>query len=227
MKFTWLGQGGMLFDNGRAKIIIDPYLSDSVEKINPKSFRRTRIDESIFDVRPDIMIFTHDHLDHFDPETAERFLSREGKAVTVFSPSSVWGRVRKLGGEHNYVQFNRGTEWTEGDIRLLAVYAEHSDPYAIGVVIEDLAEGRRYYVAGDTLYNRRIADELGGAVDVAFMPVNGVGNNMNMTDAARLAEKIGAKKVVPVHFGMFDELRPHGMQVRGLTVPTVYEQIEI
>ena len=33
MKITWLGQAGLLFDNGKAKIMIDPYLSDSVEKV--------------------------------------------------------------------------------------------------------------------------------------------------------------------------------------------------
>ena len=33
MNITWLGQAGLLFDNGKTKIMIDPYLSDSVEKI--------------------------------------------------------------------------------------------------------------------------------------------------------------------------------------------------
>ncbi len=227
MKFTWLGQSGLLFDNGKVKVMIDPYLSDSAERVNPKKFRRTPIDESVFDIRPDIMIFTHNHLDHFDPESAERFLDREGKRVTVLAPSSVWGHVRKIGREHNYVQFNCGTEWTEGGICFSAVYAEHSDQYAIGVVIEELESKKRYYVAGDTLYNRRITDELSGGVDVAFLPINGEGNNMNITDAARLAKRIGAKAVVPVHFGMFDELSPSDMSVDGLIVPDVYKLTEI
>ena len=40
MKITWLGQAGLLFDNGETKIMVDPYLSHSVEKVNPQNFRR-------------------------------------------------------------------------------------------------------------------------------------------------------------------------------------------
>ena len=74
MKITWLGQAGLLFDNGKTKIMIDPYLSNSVEKVNPLNFRRQPVDQQMFSVEPDIMIFTHDHLDHYDPETAPHFL---------------------------------------------------------------------------------------------------------------------------------------------------------
>ncbi|MBP3605102.1 MAG: hypothetical protein J6J66_00745, partial [Clostridia bacterium] len=41
-----------------------------------------------------------------------------------------------------------------------------------------------------------------------FGPVNGVGNNMNPADAYRFAKRIGAKANVPIHIGMFDEIRP-------------------
>ena len=64
MKITWLGQAGLLFEQNGIKIMIDPYLSDSVEKINPKNYRRVAVKESLFDIKPDIMIFTHNHLDH-------------------------------------------------------------------------------------------------------------------------------------------------------------------
>ena len=37
MKITWLGQAGLLIQTQGVKVMIDPYLSDSVEKINPKS----------------------------------------------------------------------------------------------------------------------------------------------------------------------------------------------
>ena len=70
MKITWLGQAGLLFDNGKVKIMVDPYLSNSVEKVEPKNFRRVPVDEELFNIEPDFMIFTHDHLDHYDPETA-------------------------------------------------------------------------------------------------------------------------------------------------------------
>jgi L-ascorbate metabolism protein UlaG (beta-lactamase superfamily) len=126
--------------------------------------------------------------------------------MTVLCPSSVWQKARTYGGEHNYVQFNRYTEWTEAGFRFKAVGAEHSDVFAIGVVIWDLEEKKLYYVTGDTLYNGEILKELPEGIDVIFLPVNGVGNNMNAADAERFAASCGAKKAVPYHIGMFDEL---------------------
>ena len=136
MKITFLGQAGLLFEKNNFKIMIDPYLSDSVEKINPNNYRRQPIDETIFSIKPDVMIFTHNHLDHFDPETVSRFLSCDS-GITVLSPKSVWDEVRKTGGNNNYVLFNRHTQWTQNGIKFSAVLAEHSDPTPIGVIIDD------------------------------------------------------------------------------------------
>ena len=111
-----------------------------------------------------------------------------------------------------------------------AVRAAHSDPYAIGVVIEDTVENKVYYVTGDTLYNSRIFDSLpdtGRNIDVLFLPINGVGNNMNMADAARFAKKTHAMTVVPLHFGMFDSLDPKDFPCRNKVIPTIWEEIEV
>lgn len=203
-KITWLGQAGLLFEHQGYKVMIDPYLSNSVEKINPKNYRRVPVDETFFDIKPDMMIFTHNHLDHYDPETVVHFITEETE-ITVLAPSSVWNEVRKLGGNNNYVQFNRGTQWSEGGLLFTAVMAEHSDSYAIGVILDD--GEKKYYVTGDTLYNEAMFAEIPNDIDTVFLPVNGVGNNMNLTDAKRFAKRIGAKKAVPIHFGMFDELK--------------------
>ena len=74
MKITWLGQAGLLFETEKATVMIDPYLSDSCGKLNPKSHRRVPVDESVFDVKPNVMLFTHNHLDHYDPETVEKMV---------------------------------------------------------------------------------------------------------------------------------------------------------
>ena len=93
-------------------------------------------------MQPDVLAFTHDHLDHYDPETAVRYLTREPK-MTVLAPESVWGVARKNGGGHNYVQFDEGTVWTDiRGLRFTAVKAVHSDPAAIGIVIEETISAR-------------------------------------------------------------------------------------
>lgn len=224
MKVTWLGQAGLLFEKGNIKIMIDPYLSDSVRKINPNNYRRVEVDESFLAVKPDIMIFTHNHLDHYDPETVKYFITEDSQ-MTVLAPSSVWGEVRKFGGKHNYVLFDRHTEWTEYGVRFEAVKACHSDASPIGVIIYD--EEQTYYVTGDTLYNKEIFSDLPKDIDVVFLPVNGVGNNMNMEDAARFVVECGAKKVVPMHFGMFDEMKPENFACENKVIPEIYKEIRI
>ncbi len=106
MKITWIGQAGLLIETGEKKIMVDPYLSDSVEAINPKNWRRVAVDESLFEEDIDMIVITHDHLDHLDPQTLERFLKKD-KILTVLAPYNAWQQVRKNGKNHNYVMFNR------------------------------------------------------------------------------------------------------------------------
>ena len=178
------------------------------------------------DWSPDVMIFTHDHPDHYDPETASRFLEKQEKTMTVLSPTSVWQKARQHGA-HNYVEFNRHTEWTEQGFRFSAVKAVHSDPCAIGVLIEDLEEGKVYYVTGDTLYSKEILEDLPKNIDLVFLPVNGVGNNMNATDAVRFFRAVGAKRAVPYHVGMFDKLSPEICADKHRLILNFYEETEV
>lgn len=219
---TWLGQAGLLFDFDGFSVMIDPYFSDSVRAINPKNYRRQPIDARFLEIKPDVLIFTHNHLDHFDPETVERILDTD-KSITVLAPSSVWGTVRQYGGEHNYVLFDRHTEWTQGDVCFCAVKAAHSDDSAIGVVLK--TPDNCYYVTGDTLYNSEIFADLPETIDVIFLPINGVGNNMNMQDAARFATCAGAEQVMPLHFGMFDDLSPDAFSCENVVIPVIYKEM--
>ena len=226
MKITWLGQAGLLFDNGKVKIMVDPYLSNSVEKVEPLNTRRVPVKEEFLSVTPDVMIFTHDHLDHYDPETAPIFLERKEKRMTVLSPSSVWQKARAFKA-HNNVLFNRGTSWTEYGFRFTAVKAEHSDVHAIGVLIEELDTAKIFYVTGDTLYNEAIFADLPENIDMIFLPINGVGNNMNAADAVRFFKKSGAKAAVPYHVGMFDEKTPEIFDADNRIILEIYQETEV
>jgi len=220
MQITWIGQAGLLIRTQGLTLLIDPYLSDSVGKTDPAKSRRVPVDETLFDIEPDMLLFTHVHLDHFDPETVEKYLKKPGP-ITVLAPSGSWQAARAYGGAHNYVLFDKGTEWTEGDIRFTAVPAVHSDLAAIGIVIE--AEGKRVYITGDTLYSKKILEELPEEIDLIVLPVNGAGNNMNMADAARFARNCGAKQAMPVHCGMMDGLDPAAFPFENKIVPAIYK----
>ncbi|MBR2968268.1 MAG: MBL fold metallo-hydrolase [Clostridia bacterium] len=211
MNVTWLTQGGLLFENGKITVMVDPYLSNSVaEKFDPAKKRRIPVDESFFDISPDVIIITHEHIDHLDPETLQHYLSRSDKCITVLAPGNAYLKLRAFGGIHNYVLLAPHSVWSEGGVTFYAVSAAHSDPTAAGYIIDD--GERTYYVSGDTLYNYDVIDDVidlcEDGVDYAFLPVNGVGNNMNMRDAADFACEIGAKCAVPIHWGLFDSLDP-------------------
>ncbi len=224
MKTIWLGQAGLFLKIKGKKILVDPYLSDSVEKINPQNYRRLPINEDFYKIRPDIIVLTHDHLDHTDPETLEKYLTNYSD-ITVLASKNAWNTARKFGNNHNYVMFNRHTTWTEFDIKFTAVYAEHSDDFAVGVLIND---GKStYYITGDTLYNEKIFGDVKEKIDVLFLPINGVGNNMNMTDSKNFAKRINPKIVVPMHYGMFDEIDPKSFKCDNKIILKPYEEVEL
>ena len=224
MQIVWMGQAGLLIDTGNIKIMVDPYLSDSVARINPKNWRRVPVDEAFFREEPDMIVITHNHLDHLDPETLSRLLDTQ-KTVTLLASYDAWQEARKFGGNHNYVMFNRGTVWTQDGLIFTAVKAEHSDLTAIGFVLDDGVQ--KIYITGDTLYNKEIFGDLPEDIDAVFLPINGVGNNMNIADAKRFARKTGAKKAVPIHWGMFDEIDPAGFDLENAVIPTIYGEVKL
>ncbi len=229
MKVTWLAQAGLLFDNGRIKVMVDPYLSDSVAKIDKTKHRRIPVDESFFDVKPDVILITHNHRDHLDPETLEKLLSNTEKEILVMAPEGAFRELLKYKNGHNYVRLSPHTVWSAGGITFYSVKAEHSDPTATGFILDDGV--KTYYVSGDTLYNYDVIDDVldlvDSGVDYAFVPINGVGNNMNAKDAADFAYEIGAKCAVPLHWGLFDEVNPETFDFDDALVLKPYEETEI
>lgn len=223
MQIKWIGQAGLLIYTGKFKIMVDPYLSDSVAKINPKNRRRMKVDENLFDEKPEVILITHNHMDHLDPETLPKFLDND-RMITVLAPHGSWEKVREYGGNHNYVMFNRKTVWTYKNVIFTAVKAEHSDADAIGFIVDDGC--KKLYITGDTLYNEEIFEDLPDDIYAVFLPVNGVGNNMNIEDAKRFAKKTGAKFVVPVHWGMFDDINPECFDASNNVIPRIYGEIK-
>ena len=140
-------------------------------------------------------------------------------------PFQGWENARKYGGSTNYVLFDRFTEWTQNGVHFIATKAVHSDLTAVGVILE--TENERYYVSGDTLYSKEILEDVKGRFDAIFLPVNGVGNNMNMIDAARLAAQIDTNAVVPLHIGLFDNQSAEDFPCGKKVIPTFFHEITL
>ena len=206
MKVTWLTQAGLLFENGKVTVLVDPYLSDSVgETLDPAKHRRVPVDE-----------------------TLERYLDTD-RTITVLAPENAWRKLVKYGHGHNYVLMNPHTVWSEKNLTFYSVKAAHSDPTAVGFIIDD--GNATYYISGDTLYTYDVIDEVlelvEDGVDYAFLPINGVGNNMNAGDAADFAYEIGAKHAIPVHYGLFDSLDPRTFEFDDAMILLPYRAVEL
>lgn len=222
MKVTWLGQAGLLFRTEKTTLLVDPYFTDSAAEIAVP--RKMPVDPNLWEIKPDLLLCTHVHIDHYDPDTVKHFVN-EATEITVLSPASVWEKIREFGGKNNYVRVAPGVIWTHEDVEVEVVPAVHSDDFAVGFVIRH--EGKSYYVTGDTLYSKDVVWAIPEDVDVVFLPINGKGNNMNATDAAKFAGEIGARLAVPVHFGMLDNVDPKCFVHENVLIPEIYKETNL
>jgi L-ascorbate metabolism protein UlaG (beta-lactamase superfamily) len=219
----------LCFENDRLTVLVDPYLTDSLGDVCEEKKRRIAVDETLFDISPDVVLITHSHPDHLDVATLDRFLKKEDKKITVLASGTAYEKLMTLGYRHNIVLLSPHSVWSEGGVTFYAVKAEHTERDAIGFIIDD-AE-KTYYVSGDTLYNFDVIDDcldlVEDGVDYAFLPINGCGNNMNAKDAADFAYEIGANTAVPVHYGLFDDVDPEDFDFEDRLVLKPYEKIEL
>ena len=208
-----------IIDTGDGLIMIDPGYQHSLYLVL-ENMRKVGLNP--MDIK--YIVHTHGHIDHYDPETVSHFVHADSN-VTILSPRSVWDSIRKAKGENNFVCVSSGVIWTAGDVEIRTVSAVHSDPFAVGFVLK--TGEKRYYIAGDTLYSRQLAKEISEPIDVAFLPINGKGNNMNATDAAKLASELDAKLAIPVHFGMLDDLDATVFAYENKMIPEIYKDFEL
>lgn len=204
MKITFTGVTGLLVETDNTKIMIDPYLTDSLyEKIGDDFKRMVPVRESFLNIHPDIILLSHMHGDHTDIQSLSALLDTD-KTIQVLAAANAWKKVRgEITREHNYITAYPNIEWTQKDVKISVIPAIHSDESAVGFIIQ--AENKAIYFTGDTLYSESITKSINIPIDIAFVVMNGKGNNMNSTDAVRFVKKVGAKLAVPVHWGMFEK----------------------
>ncbi|MBE6943003.1 MAG: MBL fold metallo-hydrolase [Ruminococcaceae bacterium] len=199
---AWTGWSA---DRNRADLHNDrPYLLDTLHEQHGEALARiVPPTEKYINMHPDMVLITHDHGDHMDLPSLRRILDTD-KQVQVLAAANAWARIRfEIGKGHNYIAAYRGVEWTYKDVHIRTVPAVHSDTTAVGFVIH--AEGKTLYITGDTLYDEAVIASIGEPVDILYTVMNGLGNNMNATNAARFAAKLQPKVAVPVHWGLFEK----------------------
>ena len=228
MKVLWLGQGGLLFVSGKRKVMIDPYLTNSLSLLDYTLDRKMKVNKKIFSVRPEVIILTNCHPDHADIDTITKFAKKQKDKLTILSCESVFMDIADY--EHiaraNNILFEAGSEWSIDGFNIRAVKAKTDDRSAFGVVITDTLTSKKYYVAGDTLYSEQVLKDLPNDIYAGFLPINGRHGSMNALDAKRFASNLGAVHIVPVHFGMIDNIDPKTLDLDNVIIPEIYKIID-
>jgi L-ascorbate metabolism protein UlaG (beta-lactamase superfamily) len=206
MRITWLGQSGYLLDNGETRVVIDPYFSDAVA--SQEGWRRLMPAPcSIASLRPDALCITHDHLDHFDPETVRQIMDAFPECQ-LLGPGSVRRHALALGvPESRMITLVAGAAATVKGFRVTATPARHSDPDAVGLLLG--AADEQLWFSGDTSHFQELAPQvrqLGGrSPDLAFVCINGRWGNMDPHAATQLVSELQPRLAIPMHYGMFAE----------------------
>ena len=223
----WLGQAGFALVHGGQRILIDPYLSDSLaEKYVGKEFPHVRMMPSPVDPRGlhgiDYVLCTHAHSDHMDPGTLP-VLADASPACRFVVPRAEQEQALKRGVPPDRMIPVHADDCIElgGGTRLAALPSAHEqlrrdangNDFCLGYVLCD--GNRGVYHSGDTLEYPGLADRLSTLrIDVALLPVNGrdefrtsrgVLGNVNFEEAVDLCRRAGMAAMIPHHFGMFAE----------------------
>jgi L-ascorbate 6-phosphate lactonase len=202
----WLsGTGFVLKTSAGTQIYIDPYFSNCVSQIFGVE-RAVPPPISVEEAEPDLIVATHWHEDHLDPEGLP-ILARRSPVQFLCPPSCQSRLLGWLVPPKQVTAISQGQSHTFRDVRITAVPARHQPgipgwevPDAIGLLIE--VEGLRLYHTGDTEYDlrlRALAYDKERPIDVMMTVINGAGGNMNAHEAALLAWQIRPKVVIPMH----------------------------
>jgi len=218
----WLGQSGFLLQWKGQRILIDPYLSNSLtKKYITTNKPHERMSERVMDpvLLKNIFIVTssHNHTDHLDSETLIPVLKNNPGINFIIPEANRDFVVERVQCKRNFpVGLTDGQSVTYRDFTIHGIPAKHNEIERdemgnckyMGYVIE--FDKWKIYHSGDTLWFEEMVGLLKPfAVDIAILPINGndpargVAGNLNCKEAAKLAKAINAQCVIPCHYDMF------------------------
>jgi len=213
--FTWYGHSCVLMRTPGGKIVLfDPWFG------NPTS---PQSEGAIGECH--LMLVTHGHHDHLGASPRQvldadaiQIARRTRPAWPAVHELSLWLEDRLDGADVDIMGMNKGGTVSAAGLSVTMVRADHSagdwsatgdgplylgEP--VGFVVE-LEDGRRVYFAGDTdvFGDMTLIRDL-HRPDVAFLPIGGH-YTMGPAGAARAAQLLGVRTVVPIHYGTFPVL---------------------
>jgi L-ascorbate metabolism protein UlaG (beta-lactamase superfamily) len=198
LNLTFLGHSCFQIDNGKQKLIIDPFISG-----NPLA------KVSVDDLKVDYILLSHGHGDHLG-DALELASKNDAMVISNYEIAAYCANkgVEKTAGLH----IGGGAEFPFGSLKLTIAHhgsglgsdmAYGGNP--VGFIIR--IDGKIIYHAGDTglFMDMKLIGEL-DKIDIALLPIGGY-YTMDINDAAKAVEFLEAKKVIPMHYDTFDPIK--------------------
>lgn len=182
MKITWFGHASFKIETSGKKIYIDPYVLPEGSPL------------------ADIILITHDHYDHCDPDKVNEIRTDKTKIVATVKAHG------KLSADH-IQDIKPGGSMDIGGIKIKAVPAynlsKHFHPQGdcVGFIIE--VEGKKVYDAGDTDFIPEMKSLQG--LDVVLVPIGGT-YTMGIDQAVEAVLAMKPKIAVPMHYNFLGGL---------------------
>ncbi len=202
MKIEYLGHSAFkIITEEGLKILIDPFISSNPACTTP-----------VEELKPDIILVTHGHSDHFG-DTLE---IANNSGATVITTHELATFVQKQG--FHAIGMNIGGSISINNlINITMVDARHTSAIDFMEHLEEggvstgfiitLESGKKIYHAGDTGLFGDMKTVIGDIYkpDIALLPI-GDKFTMGIEDAAIAAAWVQARIVIPMHYNTFPEI---------------------
>ncbi|MGI1659438.1 MAG: MBL fold metallo-hydrolase [Desulfitobacterium sp.] len=216
---AWLGHAGFLINFYGTKILIDPAFYERIGitpvgnfTIGMKRYIASPITpEQIGPV--DLLICSHAHTDHFDYPSLRDMQSSNTSVITAKGTQALWEGLKYK----SVAEMHWGDEKDyTGGLRVKAIEGEHWGarlPWNKEMESNSLLlskNGVNIFLGADTGYTEKFQQQL-REVDIelaimgigAYSPKSFEARHATPEQAIQMAEEIGAKKILPMHWGTF------------------------
>jgi L-ascorbate 6-phosphate lactonase len=220
LAFWGLGQVGVAIKGPGGVIYVDPYLTDSdgAGGSLPRTFPPPLSPAEVTNAA--VVLLTHVHIDHTDPDTVLPLSGASPEARFVASFTSSDALVEAGLDEDRIFVPEVGEPVEVAGARVTALPSSHTElehdpgrgyPY-LGYVIE--WNGVTVYHAGDTVVYDGLIETLSAwDIDIAFVPINGrdyfrtergIVGNADLRETAELTETLDIGLIVPTHYDLIE-----------------------